>query len=337
MEVQICPNPKCKKLIGLKEGCNHVICGACTQNFCFICGNEARDHSGHWAPGGCPRFGARGAPRAIYHPQPNTPHDTPAVDPDDAFMTDTHIMHWNVAMQTLDLEAQNILRRFVEGTGIEITEEDRTAALAALETYNPLSGFSEAEWHAPRASANRRARGREFLEMLVIIRGAEMMRLRPAPPQDTPSDNHIYADVGPLINMLRAPIPQVFNMSTTASRDTAYDWVAARLRLPDNRTFGDLAPEDSAILSEIPLAGASEVIELFNNMNRRLRAVRFSLTSVLLTVRGDFFGPVVPLPFARVNHVLGMPEHFAEEAQDFRWVLNNAVWHQDVMDFEIRM
>jgi hypothetical protein len=72
-------------------------------------------------------------------------------------------------------------------------------------------------------------------------------------------------------------------------------------------------------------------------MNRRLRAVRFSLTSVLLTVRGDFFGPVVPLPFARVNHVLGMPEHFAEEAQDFRWVLNNAVWHQNVMDFEIGM
>jgi hypothetical protein len=33
VEVQICPNPGCKKLIGLRDGCNHIICEACTQNF----------------------------------------------------------------------------------------------------------------------------------------------------------------------------------------------------------------------------------------------------------------------------------------------------------------
>jgi hypothetical protein len=31
VEVQICPNPGCKKLIGLRDGCNHIICEACTR------------------------------------------------------------------------------------------------------------------------------------------------------------------------------------------------------------------------------------------------------------------------------------------------------------------
>jgi len=52
--------------VELKEGCNHVTC-ACKTHFCFVCGDFVRDGEGHWRrEGGYPRFGHRGAERAIY-------------------------------------------------------------------------------------------------------------------------------------------------------------------------------------------------------------------------------------------------------------------------------
>lgn len=65
VDIQRCPG--CKKLIGLIDGCNHIVCELCMKNFCFICGEEALDDgSNHWAPGGCPRYGLRDSARAIY-------------------------------------------------------------------------------------------------------------------------------------------------------------------------------------------------------------------------------------------------------------------------------
>lgn len=53
---QQCPNAKCKQRLELQAACNHMTCAWCKAGFCFICGEEAADGSGHWNIGGCPRY-----------------------------------------------------------------------------------------------------------------------------------------------------------------------------------------------------------------------------------------------------------------------------------------
>ena len=66
-DFQVCPNPTCSIKIELKEACNHIVCHRCTKNFCFVCGLEAFEGSGHWNEGKqCPRFGHRAAQNAVY-------------------------------------------------------------------------------------------------------------------------------------------------------------------------------------------------------------------------------------------------------------------------------
>jgi hypothetical protein len=126
-DVQICPNPMCKKLISLRSGCNHIVCEACQQSFCFICGKEAYDGTDHWTRD-CPRYNARGSARAQYDPQPRpqaAPHQQDlALDGDDIVMTRPSITNWNVAMQTSNLETRNLLR-FLDASGPAITEAHR--------------------------------------------------------------------------------------------------------------------------------------------------------------------------------------------------------------------
>ncbi|OQO12641.1 hypothetical protein B0A48_02103 [Cryoendolithus antarcticus] len=57
LEYQLCPNPACHAPTFLGEGCNHMICPYCKTHFCHLCGLAAPEHSGHWLPGGCPRYG----------------------------------------------------------------------------------------------------------------------------------------------------------------------------------------------------------------------------------------------------------------------------------------
>lgn len=69
-DYQLCPNETCKIKITLADGCNHMTCAFCRTDFCFICGNRAKDRSAHWSIGNpCPRFGKKGSPRAIYDRQ----------------------------------------------------------------------------------------------------------------------------------------------------------------------------------------------------------------------------------------------------------------------------
>jgi len=65
LHFQQCPD--CEKKICQGEGCNHMICRPpCGAHFCFVCGKRLAPHqSGHWQPGGCPRFGVSG-PRRIW-------------------------------------------------------------------------------------------------------------------------------------------------------------------------------------------------------------------------------------------------------------------------------
>ncbi|KAF2208818.1 hypothetical protein CERZMDRAFT_101028 [Cercospora zeae-maydis SCOH1-5] len=52
-DYQLCPG--CSTAVELRDGCNHVVC-TCSQDFCFICGQEAQGDSNHWVPGRCPRY-----------------------------------------------------------------------------------------------------------------------------------------------------------------------------------------------------------------------------------------------------------------------------------------
>ena len=56
-DYQICPNSDCGLKVQLWDGCNHLRCARCTEEFCRICGKEAKDGGTHWTrEGGCPRW-----------------------------------------------------------------------------------------------------------------------------------------------------------------------------------------------------------------------------------------------------------------------------------------
>lgn len=75
-DYQSCPT--CGIKACLISGCNHVVCGgsgACSTNYCFVCGEEAADNSGHWGIGRpCPRYNQPGADNAVF--------DRPAINLD---------------------------------------------------------------------------------------------------------------------------------------------------------------------------------------------------------------------------------------------------------------
>jgi hypothetical protein len=122
VQVQFCPG--CKKIGGLEDGCNHIVCKACHTNFCFLCGKEALDHSAHWRRGGCTRYGASDSARAIYDDAEDELDDRPMMAPATFFAAEEAdevqriaIHHWNAAMQTSTPATQAILQRIVDPFG----------------------------------------------------------------------------------------------------------------------------------------------------------------------------------------------------------------------------
>ena len=55
-DYQLCP--KCGISIERKDGCNHIACTSCGEQFCFICAKTVKADSGHWRRenSGCPRY-----------------------------------------------------------------------------------------------------------------------------------------------------------------------------------------------------------------------------------------------------------------------------------------
>ncbi|KAH9823694.1 IBR domain, a half RING-finger domain [Teratosphaeria destructans] len=76
VDYQLCP--KCRIPVQLWDGCNHMECGMCGASFCWICGQEQAEDSDHWLPGGCPRYGAAGAPNAHFDELAESRLDGPA-------------------------------------------------------------------------------------------------------------------------------------------------------------------------------------------------------------------------------------------------------------------
>lgn len=200
VDIQRCPG--CKKLIGLIDGCNHIVCELCMKNFCFICGEEAFDDgSNHWAPGGCPRYGLRDSARAIYDNvvddqetsgEEEEEEEEEVLPPwlivggDGAAMPTRGITSFNMAMQTSTPETQNVLRRFVDRSRPVLAEEDFRIALRAMGTNHPLSGIPDHDWYSALFVAARRVQHRRFLIILLII-AFESEDLPDQPPPPEPS------------------------------------------------------------------------------------------------------------------------------------------------------
>jgi hypothetical protein len=165
--------------------------------------------------------------------------------------------------------------------------------------------------------------------MLLIVRETEIMQYEPPPPGvGALPDTHIFASAGPFRNIIQGPLSHAFDMSTPGSRDDAYDWIAMRLHhQPTVRLPGIMTQEDSAIMTNIPPLALQRVMRAFDLMNSRFHIVRFTPTSVFLTVLADYFGPVHALVDG-VNPRFGTPRHFADQAEDFRRVLDRHVWNQ---------
>jgi len=40
-----CPNPKCQRAIEKNQGCNHMQCKICGEDFCWVCCGPWKDHN----------------------------------------------------------------------------------------------------------------------------------------------------------------------------------------------------------------------------------------------------------------------------------------------------
>ena len=87
LHYQSCPNPQCWHTGGLLDGCNHMVCPRCNTQYCYLCGQAATNHSGHWhTAGGCPRFNRPDA-GAVYDDE-LLPGDDDEEDSDDGLADD---------------------------------------------------------------------------------------------------------------------------------------------------------------------------------------------------------------------------------------------------------
>jgi hypothetical protein len=286
VQVQWCPG--CKKIGGLVDGCNHIVCEACHTNFCFVCRIEARDHSGHWRKGGCPRLGNPDSSRAIYDPEPvNDPPFDEARAEEDARLVSS-MLNWNMAMQTSDLATQNVLRRFLDRDNRpRIRSRDIRTAIAAMGNNHALTGIRDDDWYPLQAVIARRLENRLLLGTLLTIRDTPSPR---NPRGDFPETN-IFARTAPLSGLLRQPIAREFNMGVPESRNAAFNWIVAYLH--DNsvpRVFGDPHQANSAILHGIaPHIVTEQVVVVFELQHPSFRAEPLTGTSMILTIQGDVF------------------------------------------------
>jgi hypothetical protein len=121
----------CKTSIVLRDGCNHMTCTKCGHNFCYICGKDATEDSGHWFPGGCPRWGQPGEQNAMF--------DGVVVD----------VWAWEVLTQTTTAAMRTLMQRLLmlEDDAIAragpLTAEERAFILSAMFCYQPHHAVTE--------------------------------------------------------------------------------------------------------------------------------------------------------------------------------------------------
>jgi hypothetical protein len=206
-DIQPCPG--CKAPWGLQDGCNHMTCPTCGMNYCFICGKEASDNSGHWRDpedgGSCPRYNAPGAGNAIYDGRETIQDWSPEM----SFET----WAWNSTMQNGSEHTQSLMQRLL---GLPVTTErqgplsvrKRRHLLTRMLQYRPEHGVSREAW--VELVAEHRG------EVMAFISGGNFF-------------HHGNIDVDPIAHgALAVPIGGVFNLASDTARQAAYDWAQQR-------------------------------------------------------------------------------------------------------------
>jgi hypothetical protein len=323
IQVQFCPG--CKKIGGLEDGCNHIVCKACHTNFCFLCGKEARDHSGHWKQGGCPRYGTSDSARAIFDEPEDDLDDMPMMAPAAFFTPDESdaaeriaVHHWNAAMQTSPPATQQLLQRLVDPFGQDLTLLERQRAIAALGTNNPLTGITEADWHTPGVTMFNGVAHRAFIDDLLRGRAWDQEGTDPNAPRMENTD--FFLDTGLEDSTLRVPLDRAFDLSIPESRNAAYSWMETSLHGP-GRSMGVFPrQENSAVLSGISLEALEAFTVTIDRMNLRFDVEQITPTALVLTITKDSFGPVnslvIPAGMGR-THYANTVEAFGEDLDVF--------------------
>jgi hypothetical protein len=281
VHVQICPG--CNKTVDLADGCNHVVCLACLRSFCFLCGEDALGNSDdHWTRGGCPRNGLPGSDRAMF--DDDVFQGIGVLAPAQHFRDEDVLAaerralnNWNAAMQTSDPATQAILRRVTDPTAAELTNPERQSAIAAMGTNNPLTGFSDTEWHAPGTVAFHGLAHRALLDDLLRGRAWDAEFFDP----NATVDNSLFLDTGPPDNTLRMPVQRAFDLASP-SRNDAYQWMETYLRGMPLGMFPQQS--NSAVLSGIPADAMRNVIRLLQLLNHRFDPQQITRTAVVLTI-----------------------------------------------------
>jgi hypothetical protein len=273
---------RCKIAIGLRDGCNHMACTQCGHNFCYICGEDARENSGHWFPGGCPRWGQPGQQNAIF--------DAAVFDDDEddfAFEGDMalDVWAWNVLMQTTDADMRALMQRLLMPQGhVEMpTAAERRSIANAMFRYQP----TEREWQG--VVAQNRGVARLFIEVELNSLPGWIN----AVPSEFPTNQGV----------LSYRVGGVFNMVNPASRRAAYAWAHDRQRLwhpdeaqhPENFAIFDVGPGDgfyeqdrATVLLDLLL---SQGFQLTDRQVRFTRVSTMNADSLLVTITGEGYGP----------------------------------------------
>jgi hypothetical protein len=248
-DIQPCPG--CKAPWCLQDGCNHMTCPTCGTNYCFICGKEASDNSGHWRDpqdgGSCPRYNSPDAGNAIYDGRETIEDWSPEM----SFET----WMWNSTMQYGSEQTQYLMQRLL---GLAVPTErqgalsarERRQVLASMLQYRPEHGVSREVWVG--LVAEHRDEATAFINGGNFFFGGNV-------------------DVDPIAHgALAVPIGGVFNLASDAARQAAYDWAHERYNAwlpttadhPMNFAIFDIGPgtpedreEAAAVLDILTFSG----------------------------------------------------------------------------------
>lgn len=201
------PCPECKTPWGLKEGCNHMTCKTCNTSYCFICGKEALEKSGHWSNrqngGSCPRWGRLDDESGIY----DNEQEEEEVDWTAEISFETWA--WNVAIQNASDHVLLLMQRML-GVPIPnvpqggLNTRERRQVLLSMVHYRLEHRVSREFW-AEIVAEHRH-------EAMAFMGGLNFFF----------EDN---IDEDPILNgVLARPIGGVFNLSSDSARRGAYEW-----------------------------------------------------------------------------------------------------------------
>jgi len=206
-DLDIMPCPQCKAPWGLKEGCNHMTCKTCSTSYCFVCGKEALDKSGHWSNpengGSCPRWGRPADGSGIY----DNEQEEEELGWTEQISFETWA--WNVTIQNASEPLLLLMQRML-GVPLpnvpqgRMTNRERHTILANMLQYRPEHGVSREVWVQTVADHRH--------EAMAFMRGIGFI-----------FENNI--DEEPIRNgVLARPIGGVFNLSSASARREAYEW-----------------------------------------------------------------------------------------------------------------